>query len=108
MAASDRGPGPLPIENYVEAARHHLREAAAGRHAGDTLAEVAHRMQCKRHLAALTGGEDGDDDVNRAIDAQLDLLVAVYGSERLALQTALGMLGILIPTPPSLKNGHRP
>lgn len=62
-------------------------------HNAQHIAAVTHRLSCSNCLAEISDGATDQDRINDAVDAQLDLLVGAYGSERMALYAALRSLG---------------
>jgi hypothetical protein len=83
-----------PIPAYMDSAALFRADPGYGEHVALVLAQVAHRLTCPKHFAALTGGSSDDADWDRAIDAQADLVIAAYGGDsRIALVCAIQALG---------------
>lgn len=83
------------VPDYMAQAARHESDPGYRMHMVNHLTLVAHRLICPSCFALLCGGSTAsDEEQNRAIDAQIDMLIAAYGgSSRVALMCAVQALG---------------
>jgi hypothetical protein len=61
------------------------------------LTRIVHAIACSQCFERLCGGSEEPEDMNRALDAQMDLLVATFdGDVRIALLRTAQSLGFAV------------